>query len=153
MALEVVTDGRNDKTEKNDQEYVHNKRTRDGTCVLFCCVVLPSFVLTDNKCILSCVIIRSKLQPTERKQRRAENETVLGIYVSQFLFHFFSFFFSRLCNQSRDRFGVATLFCVPVSFVLNKYILSCAIIRSPLNESKEELRMKQWCLYLHNSFP
>ena len=39
MALEVVTDGKNDKTEKN--EYVH-KRTRDGTCVLFC--VPPSFV-------------------------------------------------------------------------------------------------------------
>ena len=42
MALEVVTDGMNDKTEKNDQEYGHNKRTRDGTCVLFC--VPPSFV-------------------------------------------------------------------------------------------------------------
>ena len=36
MALEVVTDGKNDKNEKNDQEYVHNKRTWDGTCVLFC---------------------------------------------------------------------------------------------------------------------
>ena len=47
------------------------------------------------------------------------------------------------------------LFCVPPSFVLinNKYILSCAIISSPLNESNEELRMKQWCLYLHSSFP
>ena len=31
MALEVVTDGNNNKTEKNEQEYVHNKRTRDGT--------------------------------------------------------------------------------------------------------------------------
>ena len=47
MALEVVADGENDKTEKNDQEYVRNKRTRDGTCVLFC--VPPSFVLIDNK--------------------------------------------------------------------------------------------------------
>ena len=82
MALEVVTGGKNDKTEQNDQEYVHNKikRTRDGTCVLFC--VSPSFVLIDNK-----------------------------------------------------------------------YILLCAIIRSPLNESNEELRLKQGCLYLHSSFP
>ena len=57
MALEVVTDGNNDKTETNDQEYVHNKRTRDGTwtCVLFC--VLPSFVLTDNECIPSYAVI------------------------------------------------------------------------------------------------
>ena len=47
MALEVVTDGNNDKTYKNDQEYVHNKGTPDGTCVLFC--VLPSFVLIANK--------------------------------------------------------------------------------------------------------
>ena len=31
MAL-VVTDGKNDKTEQNDQEYVY-KRTRDGTWV------------------------------------------------------------------------------------------------------------------------
>ena len=58
MALEVVTDGKNGKTEKNDLEYVHNKRTRDGTCVLFS--VPPSFVLIDNKYILSCAIIRSK---------------------------------------------------------------------------------------------
>ena len=54
MTLEVVTDGKNDKTEKNDQEYVHNKRTRDETCVLF--RVPPSFVLIDNKYILSCTI-------------------------------------------------------------------------------------------------
>ena len=46
MALEVVTDGKNNKTEKNDYEYVHNKRTRDGTCVLFC--VPPSFVLINT---------------------------------------------------------------------------------------------------------
>ena len=57
MPLEVVADGKNDKTEKNDEEYVHNKRTRDGTGVLFC--VPPSFVLTDNKYILSCAIVRS----------------------------------------------------------------------------------------------
>ena len=54
MALEVVTGGNNDKTEKNDQEYVR-KRTQDGTCVLFC--VLPSFVLTDNECIPSYAVI------------------------------------------------------------------------------------------------
>ena len=36
MALEVVTDGNNDKIEKNDQEYVHNKRTWDRMCVVFC---------------------------------------------------------------------------------------------------------------------
>ena len=30
------------------------------------------------------------------------------------------------------------------------YYISCA---RPLNESNEELRMKQWCLYLHSSFP
>ena len=58
MALEIVTDGKNDKSENNDQEYVHNKKIRDGTCVLFC--VPLSFVLTDNKCILPCVIIWSK---------------------------------------------------------------------------------------------
>ena len=58
MALEGVTDGKNNKTEKNDQEYVHNKRTRDGTCVLFC--VPPSFALIDNKYILSCAIICRK---------------------------------------------------------------------------------------------
>ena len=30
MALEIVTDGKNDKTEKNYWEYLHNMRTRDG---------------------------------------------------------------------------------------------------------------------------
>jgi len=55
MALEVVTDRKHDKTEKDDNEYVYNKRTRNGTCVLFC--VLPSFGLTDNNCFLSCAII------------------------------------------------------------------------------------------------
>ena len=84
MAVEVVTDGKNDKTEQNDQEYVHNKRTRDATCVLFC--VPPSFVLKDNKCILSCAITRSK-QPVERKQRRTENETV--VFISSQFFPFF----------------------------------------------------------------
>ena len=41
MALEVVSDGKNGKTEKNDQEYVHNKGTRDGTfvlCAAFFCI-------------------------------------------------------------------------------------------------------------------
>ena len=80
MALELVTDGKNDKTEKNDQEYVHNKRTRDGECVLFC--VPPSFELIDDKYILLCAIIRSK-QSVERKQQRTENETVVFI-SSQF---------------------------------------------------------------------
>ena len=83
MALEVATDGKNDKTEKNDQEYVHNKRTRDGTCVLFC--VPPSFVLIDNKYILSCAIMDQ--------------------------------------------------------------------VAHSVNGTNEELRMKQWCLYLHSSFP
>ena len=46
MALEIVTGGKNDKTEKKYWENVHNERTRDGTGVLFC--VAPSFV-TDNK--------------------------------------------------------------------------------------------------------
>ena len=58
MALEVVTDGKDDKTENNDQEYVHNKRRRNGTRILF--GVPPSFVLIDNKYILSCAIIRRK---------------------------------------------------------------------------------------------
>ena len=49
MALEVVSDGKNDKTEKNYKEYLH-KRTQSGTCVLFC--VLPF----DNKYILSCAV-------------------------------------------------------------------------------------------------
>ena len=55
MALEVVSDGKNDKTEK---EWL-------GICTqetmgrdMFC--VPPSFVLIDNKYILSCIIIRSK---------------------------------------------------------------------------------------------
>ena len=78
MALEVVTDGKNDKTKKNDQEYVHNKRTRDATCVLFC--VPPSFVLIDNK-----------YTPVERKQRRTENETV--VFVSSQIFFRFLFCF------------------------------------------------------------
>ena len=42
MALEVVTDGKNDKTKKNDEEYLHNRRTQDGTCVLcatFFCII------------------------------------------------------------------------------------------------------------------
>ena len=34
MALEVVTDRKHDKTEKDDNEYVYNKRTRDGTCAV-----------------------------------------------------------------------------------------------------------------------
>ena len=51
MALEVVTDGKNDKTETNDSKSIHNKSgTRDGTCVLFC--VPPSFVLIENQYIL-----------------------------------------------------------------------------------------------------
>ena len=74
MALEVFTDhNKNDKTVKNDKEYVHNKRTQDGTCLFY---VPPSFVLIDNKCILSCAIIWRKL-PIKRKQRRTENETVV----------------------------------------------------------------------------
>ena len=93
MALEVVTDDKSDKTEKNDQEYVRNKRTRDGTCVLFC--VLPSFVLTDNKCILSYAVIWSK-QPTERKQRRTENESMVSLFSQ-----FFSFF-QIMQSKQRD---------------------------------------------------
>ena len=85
MALEIVTDAKNDKTEFYflGTLCIYNKRTRDGTYVLFC--VPPSSVLTDNKCIFSCAI-------------------------------------------------------------------STIEANSPLNESNEELRMKQWCLYLHNSF-
>ena len=60
MALEGVTDGRNDKTEKKMTRNMYTTREH-GTGHVFCFVVLPSFVLTDNKCILSCVIIRSKL--------------------------------------------------------------------------------------------
>ena len=51
------------------------------------------------------------------------------------------------------------LFCVPPCFVStdNKCILLCPIspigASCPLNESNEELRMKQWCLYFHSSFP
>ena len=36
MALEVVTDGKNDKIEKNDLEYVHNKRTCFVCRLLLC---------------------------------------------------------------------------------------------------------------------
>ena len=48
-----------------------------------------------------------------RRSRRAENETARGIYISQCLFvcFFLSFFvFLRLCNQSRDRFGLTTIY-------------------------------------------
>ena len=45
MALEKVADGKNDKTEKNYQCYVHSNRTRDGT--LSCFVSRLPFV-TDN---------------------------------------------------------------------------------------------------------
>ena len=43
LDLEVVTDGKDDKTEQNDQEYVHNKRTRGRDmcfvlCAAFFCV-------------------------------------------------------------------------------------------------------------------
>ena len=56
MDLQIVSNDKNDKTEEN-QEYVHNKRTREGTGVLFC--VPPCFVLTPitgNKFILECTI-------------------------------------------------------------------------------------------------
>ena len=42
MALEIVTDGENDKTKKNYWVHVHDQRTRDGICALFC--VAPSFI-------------------------------------------------------------------------------------------------------------
>ena len=45
MALAVATDGKNDKTEFFLLGILHNKRTQDGTCVLFC--VPPSFVLNN----------------------------------------------------------------------------------------------------------
>ena len=93
MALEVVTDGKNDKTETNDQKYIHNKRT----CNLFC--VLPSFVLTDNKCILSCILIWSK-QPTEQKQRRTETETV--VFISLLVYSSFSIFFKIMQSKQRQ---------------------------------------------------
>ena len=72
MALEVVTDGKNDRTEKNDSEYVHNKRTWDRTC-FFLCVCATFFCINDNKCILSCAVIK-------QKHRRTENETVMFIF-------------------------------------------------------------------------
>ena len=37
MALEVVTDGKNDKTEKNDQEYMYTTREH-GAGYVFCFV-------------------------------------------------------------------------------------------------------------------
>ena len=82
MALEVVTDGKHDKTAKNDQEYVHNKRTRDGTCVLFC--VLPSFVLTNHKCILSCAIIWSPLNESNEELRMKQQRYLFYYIVSFF---------------------------------------------------------------------
>ena len=54
MALEVVTDGKDDKTEQN----MYTTREH-GTGYMFC-FVPPSFVLIDNKHFLSCDIIRSK---------------------------------------------------------------------------------------------
>ena len=63
MALEVVTDDKNDKTEKNDKEYVHNKRTWDGTGVLF--GVLPSFALTDNNSVTALGDPQSIFRPPQ----------------------------------------------------------------------------------------
>ena len=36
MALELVTDGKNDKTEKNNKEYVHNKMFSSVFRLLLC---------------------------------------------------------------------------------------------------------------------
>ena len=37
MAVEVVTDGKNDKTEQNDQEYVHKQEnTGRDMCFVLC---------------------------------------------------------------------------------------------------------------------
>ena len=91
MALEVVTDGKNDKTEKNDYEYLHNKRTRDGTCVFVLCAAF----FCANKYILSCVIIRADSPLNESNE--TENYTVVvDIFIVSFPL------FSRLCNQSRE---------------------------------------------------
>ena len=62
----------------------------------------PSFVLKDHKYILSCVIIRCK-QPVERKQRRAENETVVFISSSFFSIFIFIFYFFLKIMQSEQR--------------------------------------------------
>ena len=54
--------------------------------------------------------------------------------------------------------GHVSSFCVP-PFVLtdDKCIFSCVIFptgaNSPLNQSNKELRMKQWGIYFHSSFP
>ena len=64
--------------------------------------MLPSFVLTDNKCIISCAITWSKYQNSPLNESNEElrmkqsmvfivHETVHGIYSSQF-FSFFLFF-------------------------------------------------------------
>ena len=67
LYLEVITDGKNNQTKKNDCEYVQSKRTRDGTCLLL--GVSPSFVSTDNKCILSCAIISRPLNESNDELR------------------------------------------------------------------------------------
>ena len=71
------------------------RRTRDGTCVLFC--VLPSRldVNRSNKCILSL---------------NESNEELRTKRYVLFIFHSSCFIFSRLCNQSRGRFGVTTIY-------------------------------------------
>ena len=70
-------------------------RTGDGTCDLFC--VLPCFVATGKKCILSCDIspigANSPLNESNEKLRTK---------------HLCFSVVSRLRNQSRDRFGVTT---------------------------------------------
>ena len=59
MAVEVhvVTGGNNDKLKRTSRN-MYTTREHWTEHVLFC--VLPSFVLTDNKCILSCTVIYSK---------------------------------------------------------------------------------------------
>ena len=79
MALEVVTDG-NLGMKKKLKRITRNMFTRKEhwTGLVFCFVCRLLFVLIDNKCILSCAIVWSKMA-IERKQRRTENETVVFI--------------------------------------------------------------------------
>ena len=87
MALEIVTDAKNDKTEFYflGALCIYNKRTRDGTYVLFC--VPPSSVLTDNKCIFSCAF-----STTEANSPLNESNEELRMKLVFIFSSFFSFF-------------------------------------------------------------
>ena len=82
-----------------NNNYVHDKRTRDGTCVLFC--VAPFFLqlITDNTFILSCAV-----SPIGANSPLNESSEELRMKRLRFSF------FPPQDYASRDRFGITTVY-------------------------------------------